>query len=103
MSEFEDLVLEYEGGFPGSGPNWAAYKKMIERGKYLEAENARLREAPAIRRLDESLRVIFALVNKLGGEVSLTYDELKGIEGMNLTTRNDDAEMVFVLKVSSRR
>ena len=45
MSEFEDLVLEYEGGFPGSGPNWAAYEKMKARGKYLEEENARLRDA----------------------------------------------------------
>ena len=45
MSEFEDLVLEYEGGFPGSGPNWAAYEKMKARGRYLEEENARLRDA----------------------------------------------------------
>ena len=58
MSEFEDLVLEYEGGFPGSGPNWAAYEKMKARGRYLEEENARLREAarwiPVSERLPES-------------------------------------------------
>ena len=57
MSEFEDLVLEYEGGFPGSGPNWAAYEKMKARGRYLEEENARLREAqrwiPVSERLPE--------------------------------------------------
>ena len=58
MSEFEDLVLEYEGGFPGSGPNWAAYEKMKARGRYLEEENARLREAarwiPVEERLPEN-------------------------------------------------
>ena len=85
MSEFEDLVLEYEGGFPGSGPNWAAYEKMKARGRYLEEENARLREAarwiPVEERLPEDtlggasahVEVAYAVFNEETGEIGNYY------------------------------